>query len=343
MRIERLQRDASACARLSRRVSLTLLSMAIAFSAACGGGSASNQPQGPAGVPVKVQVVASAPVSDTAEYVATLKSRDSAIIMPEVEGRVTRIYVHSGERVSPGASLMQIDPAKQQATVTSQEGSRAAQEASLQYAEQQFNRTSSLYDAQVVSKQELDQAKSALDAAQAQLKALDAQLQQQQVQLRYYLVTAPAGGIVGDIPIRVGDRVTTTTVLTTVDTPGSLEAYIYVPVERAPQLKMNLPVQIVDGAGNVVADSHVSFISPEVDNSTQSVLVKASVTNHQDKLRTLQFVRARVIWGTHPQPVIPVLGRVAGRRSILCVCGGRAKRHAGGASETTAFGGYGRQ
>ncbi len=296
-------------------VRLPLLLMLIAFCAGCAGKSAANQPQGPTGVPVKIQVVSSAPVSDVTEYVATLKSRDSAVIMPEVEGRITQIYIHSGDRVAPGSALMQIDPAKQQATVTSQESSKAAQLANLQYAQQQYQRTSGLYAAQVVSKQELDQAKSALDAAQAQLKALDAQLEQQQVELHYYRVVAPSGGIIGDVPVHVGDRVTTTTLLTTVDKPGSLEAYIYVPVERSSQLKMNLPVQIVDSAGNAVADSRISFISPEVDNTTQSVLVKALVTNHQEALRTLQFIRARVVWGTHPQPMVPVLAvsRVGGQ------------------------------
>jgi RND family efflux transporter MFP subunit len=317
MRIGALQKDENLCGRKAVAAArLLVLLTLVALAAGCGGGSATSQkPQGPGGVPVKIQVVTSMPVSDATEYVATLKSRDSAVIMPEVEGRVTQIYVHSGGRVAPGSPLMQIDPAKQQATVTSQEGSKAAQLANLQYAEEQYKRTSSLYAAQVVSKQELDQGKSALDAARAQLNALDAQLQQQQVQLHYYRVVAPSSGMVGDIPVRVGDRVTTTTVLTTVDKPGSLEAYIYVPVERASQLKMNLPVQIVDSSGKAVADSHISFISPEVDNTTQSVLVKALVTNHQDALRTLQFVRARVVWGTHPQPVVPVLAvsRVGGQ------------------------------
>jgi RND family efflux transporter MFP subunit len=295
---------------------LCVLLILSAVGVGCGSGSAASQgQQGPGGVPVKIQVVSSMPVSDASEYVATLKSRDSAVIMPEVEGRVTQIYAHSGDRVAPGTRLMQIDPIKQQATVTSQEGSKAAQLANLQYAEQQYQRTSSLYAAQVVSKQDLDQAKSALDAARAQLNALDAQLQEQQVQLHYFRVVAPQTGIVGDIPVHVGDRVTTTTVLTTVDKPGSLEAYIYVPVERAPQLRMNLPVEIVDSAGKVVADSRISFISPEVDNTTQSVLVKASVTNHQDKLRTLQFIRARIVWGTRSEPVVPVLAvsRVGGQ------------------------------
>ena len=59
--------------------------------------------------------------------------------------------------------------------------------------------------------------------------------------------------------MHVGDRVTTTTVLTTIDQPGSLEAYVYVPIEHSSQLKMNLPVQIIDSDGKVLADSRDQF------------------------------------------------------------------------------------
>jgi RND family efflux transporter MFP subunit len=146
-----------------------------------------------------------------------------------------------------------------------------------------------------------------LDAAEAQLQALDAQLREQQVQLHYYKVHATRGGIVGDIPVHVGDRVTSSTVLTTVDKPGGLEAYIYVPVERSAQLKRGMLVQIVDGAGNLLADSRVSFISPQVDGTTQTVLVKSLVSNNNDKLRPAQFIHARVVWGTRDEPLVPVL------------------------------------
>jgi RND family efflux transporter MFP subunit len=285
---------------------LGLLLLVSAWSA-CSGGTANGEQQAPAGVPVKVQVAQQVPVHDMTEYVATLKSRDSAVIMPQVDGQITQIYVKSGSHVSTGSPLLQIDPLKQQATVKSQESNRAAQIANLQWAQQQYDRANGLYAAGVVSKQEFDQAKSALDAAQAQLHALDAQVSEQQVQLHYYRVVAPTSGIVGDVPVRVGDRVTSSTVLTTVDKPGSLEAYIYVPVERSGQLKIGLPVQIVDGTGAAVADSKISFISPQVDNTTQTVLAKAQIANNNDKLRTAQFIRARLIWGTQQKPVVPVL------------------------------------
>jgi RND family efflux transporter MFP subunit len=255
------------------------------------------------------------PVNDASEYVATLKSRDSAVIMPQVEGQVTQIFVHSGDKVAAGGALMEIDPLKQQATVKSQESARAAQQAQLNWAKQQYERSQGLSSAGVVSKQDLDQAKATFEAAQAQMEALDAQVSEQQVQLHYYKVTAPRTGIVGDVPVRVGDRVTSATQLTTVDQPGTLEAYVYVPIERSSQLRMNLPVQVLDSNGKVLADTRVSFISPQVDNTTQTVLVKARIPNGNDALRQSQFIRARVVWGTHQSPEVPILAvsRLAGQ------------------------------
>ena len=266
-------------------------------------------------MPVKVQEAKAVPVSDAGEYVATLKSRDSAVIMPQVEGQVTQIFVHSGDHVQDGAALLEIDPLKQQATVKSLENSRTAQKANLAWAKQQYDRSVSLFGAGVVSRQDLDQAKATYDAAQAQMDSLDAQVREQEVQLRYYRVIAPRAGIVGDIPVRLGDRVTTSTQLTTVDQPGSLEVYVYVPIERSPQLRMNLPVEVLNGEDKVVADSRVSFISPQVDNATQTVLVKARIANGNDALRQLQFVRARVVYGTHENPEVPILAvtRLAGQ------------------------------
>ena len=279
-----------------------------ALGVACGGGSARGaQPQGPAGIPVKVETAQLVSVDDTTEYVATLKSRESAVIMPQVEGEITDIYVHSGSRVSAGMPLMQIDPAKQQAALKTQQDTLAAKQAELVWDQQEFERNSGLYDAKVISKQALDQSKTALDQAKAQLQALQAQVRQETVQLHYYRVTAPSSGIVGDIPVRVGDRVTTTTPLTTVDKPGSLEAYVYVPIERSSQLRPNLPVQILDQSGAVIAESRINFISPQVDPTTQTVLAKAPIANQNDKLRTAQFIHARIIWGAQKRTVVPVL------------------------------------
>lgn len=299
---------------------------ALVCAASCVSGCGQKQAAGDEAMPpiaVKTAVIEPVPISNSSEYLATLKSRHSTVLNPQVEGQITNIFVKSGERVKPGTALMQIDPIKQQATVGSQEAARAGQEANVRLAQIQWERSQKLFDAGVISKQEYDQAKTALETAQHQLKSLESQVQEQQAELHYYRVIAPTDGIVGDIPVRVGDRVTTTTLLTTVDQPGPLEIYISVPVERSKDLKMGQKVQILDTQGNPLADSQIEFISAEVDSSTQSVLAKATVKNSADTLRTSQFARARIIWGVHDGPVIPVLAvqRINGQYFAFVVDG----------------------
>ena len=258
-------------------------------------------------MPVQVQIAKSQKIPDATEYLSILKSRHSATINPQVEGQITKIFVKSGDRVAAGAPLLQIDPLKQEATVSSQEASRLAQEANLRYAKVQLDREKKLFEAGVVAKQELDNAQTNYDAALAQLRSLEQQVTQQQVQLHYYTVAAPMNGIVGDVPVRVGDRVAVTTLLTTVDEPGAVEAYIYVPADRARDLKMGVPVHLIDTAGRDLANSRITFISPQVDTETQTVLAKATVENASGSLRVAQQVRAQVVWGAHEGTVIPVL------------------------------------
>jgi RND family efflux transporter MFP subunit len=256
---------------------------------------------------VKLATVQPTEIQDSTEYVATLKSLHSTSIQPQIDGQITKIFVKSGDRVAEGQPLMQIDPRRQQAAVSSQEAELAAREANVNFARQQAERAKELYAGGAISKQELEQAQTGLETAQAALHSLQAQVQQQQVQLRYYTVSAPTPGIVGDIPVRVGYQVTTSTMLTTVDRNETLEVYVNVPLERAADLRNGLPLQVWSSDGQQkFADTVVSFISPHVDDQTQSVLVKGTVRNPSLTLRSSQFVRARIVWKTTSGIVVPV-------------------------------------
>jgi RND family efflux transporter MFP subunit len=236
-----------------------------------------------------------------------LKSLRSTAIQPQIEGQITRILVKSGDRVREGEPLVQIDPRRQQAAVSSQEAERAARQANVGYARQQVQRANELFAAGAISRQELEQAETALKTAEANLEALQAQVQQQQVQLRYYTVSAPTAGIVGDVPLRVGAQVSPQTVLTTIDRNDTLEVYVSVPIERAAALRNGLPVHILSSDGrDRVATTSIAFISPRVDDQTQSVLVKGVVRNPDGTMRASQFVRARIVWKTTEGLVVPV-------------------------------------
>ncbi len=297
------------------KLGLLVVSVAgLVLLAACSRGSAEG-PQGPPVMPVKVQAVQDHPIGDASEYVATIKSRNSATINSDVEGWIVDIHVHSGQMVKKGDTLMEIDPRRQRAAVTSFDQQKASREAALQWAKVQLERNQGLAAAGVVSRQDLDQAQSNYDSALADVKSLDAQITQQQVQLKYYSVFAPTDGIVGDVPVHVGDRVTNTTMLTTIDERSGLEVYVSIPSEHARDIKMGAPVEVVDKSDNVLLKTTVYFISPQVETGTQSILVKAPANQAADALRAMQLVRARILWSTHDGITVPVIAvqRVSGQ------------------------------
>ncbi|PYV71804.1 MAG: efflux RND transporter periplasmic adaptor subunit [Acidobacteria bacterium] len=271
--------------------------------------------------PVKVQTISLSPVPRQDEYVATVKSRRSASIQPQVDGSLTRILVKSGDHVRAGQVLMTIDPLKQQATVDQQRSTEAQKKAIFEYNQLELQRQRGLYEGGVTSKQNYDYAVQALDNSKADWESAKSARVTQERQLAYYHLTAPFGGIVGDIPVHVGDYVSPQTLLTTVDENAELEAYIYIPTERASEIRMGLPVQIVTSAGELIEKSKVDFISQQVDNALQGVLVKAAIHAPLDRFRNAQLVKARVVWSTAPTPTVPVLAitRIGGQPFVYVV------------------------
>jgi len=282
--------------------------------AACGrgdaaaGGPAGGPPGGgpPMAMPVEAVTLTAKPIERTTEYVATVKSRRSTTIQPQVEGFITRIVARPGQRVGRGAVLMEIDSGRQEATVASLESVRAAREADVRWARQQAERMKKLYDAGAVSQQDYEQAAIAVQTTQAQLRAVEAQIREQRVELGYHRVTAPTAGVVGDIPVRVGDSVTRATTLTTIDEHAGLELYINVPVQQASGLKNGLLVRTVDDAGGEIGSTKINFVAPAVDPGTQSVLVKAPLQSGTP-FRPDQFVRVRVVWTAEPALTVPLI------------------------------------
>ena len=272
-------------------------------------------------LPVKTLTVASKPVPRSDEYVATIKSRRSATLNPQVDGNLTEILVHSGQYVKAGQLLMMIDPSKQEATVQSQAATVQQKLAVYKYDQTEYQRQKKLYAAQVSSLDAYQQAEQAYANSKADYQASQALLESDRKQLGYYSIRAPFPGIVGDIPVHIGDYVSATTLLTTVDENKDLEAYIYVPAEMASQLRMGRPVEILDNNENLLEKTAIDFISPQVDNNLQGILVKAPVRPDNSVIRTAQLIKARVIWSMTPTPVVPVLAvsRLGGQAFVYTV------------------------
>jgi len=211
---------------------------------------------------------------------------------------------------------------------------------SVDFNQKEFARFSKLTQEGATAKQKLDEVANSLRNARAELGQIDAQINAQQasinsaatrieetragaiqeeVQLDFYTVTAPFAGIVGDIPIKVGDNVNSTTQLTTVTQNQVLEVQISVPLENAPRLKMGQSVELLDSQDKPLVKGNVAFISPSINPQTQSVLVKANFNNGNSQLKANQFVRARLIWASRSGVLVPTsaISRLGGQDFIF--------------------------
>jgi multidrug efflux pump subunit AcrA (membrane-fusion protein) len=241
----------------------------------------------------------------------------------------------------------QADVASAQDTLKSLQARKESAKANVQLNQEEFNRFQQLYKAGATSKQTLDQQRNAIQTANAELSQIDAEIRAQQsaiarakaqvarnqqavqqaqanvaegrAQLRDYTITAPFSGVVGDIPAKVGDVVDATTQLLTITQNQQLEVQLQIPLEKADELRRGLPVKLLDNQDKPVRTGQISFISPNVNSETQSVLAKAVFANVGNSLRTAQFIRARVIWSARPGVLVPTaaISRLGGKDFVF--------------------------
>lgn len=228
-----------------------------------------------------------------------------------------------------------------QAQLQQAEAQRTRAASNVQLQQVQFNRTQLLVSQGALATQQLDIARTNLQTAIADLQAADKQVAASQaavgqaqanvrqaqagtaaaqVNLNLKQVVAPIAGVVGEFPVKVGDYVNTGQTITTITQNDVLDLNLSVPAERLKQLRIGLPAQLLDPTTQqLIGTGTISYISPTVNSTQQSILSKASFANSQGRLRDGQYVQARVIWNRQPGILIPTvaISRIGGQSFVF--------------------------
>lgn len=228
-----------------------------------------------------------------------------------------------------------------QAQISALEAERQSALATVELQNEEFQRISTLVTQGALAKQRLDQvrrdrdaARAALNAAQERIRAARASLDEANSTLKQAQATAtlrteelsetrvvaPIAGVVGDVTVKVGAYVTTDTTLTTIIQNDTLELEIPVPTTRSSQLRIGTPVQLSrDQSNEIIGTGRISFISPQVNSQSQTILAKASFANPEGNLRDGQKVNAKVIWERSPGVLIPTtaISRLGGQTFVF--------------------------
>ncbi|MDR9403541.1 MAG: efflux RND transporter periplasmic adaptor subunit [Halothece sp. Uz-M2-17] len=176
-------------------------------------------------------------------------------------------------------------------------------------------------------KNRLNEAENAIEAAQAAIRQAQANLQQAQAQVKAAAVSvgfkqllSPISGVVGDIAVKQGDYVTTGETLAGITRNDFLDLEISVPARRSGDLQQGMTVELLDPVTQqTLSQGKINFISPNVDATLQTILIKARFPNSRGNLRDGQRVEAKIVWNTDPGILIPTtaISRVGSKSFVF--------------------------
>lgn len=174
----------------------------------------------------------------------------------------------------------------------------------------------------ISAEQDVSTAEIKINQAQTNIRQAQAQADAASVSTGYKTIKAPIAGIVDDFPVKEGAYVTAgQSVVARITQLDDLFLNIQVPSNRANQLKLGLPLDLIDSTTKEkLSTGKITFISPTVDRENQTILAKARF-NNEGELRNGQYVQARLTWNTESGILVPTgaISRTGGKEFVYQV------------------------
>src|ERR1700752_5354265 len=295
--------------RLLMLLAVMLAACNKAKSAAPGGG-------GPPPMPVEIAIAQADTVVDAIQATGQIEAVQSTELRPEVQGRITTIFVREGQAVGAGTALFKVDDAELKA--------QAAQaDADRQLARQAYERTKQLIAQNASSASDLEQA-------EAKSRSADANYELLKTRLDRTVVRAPVGGVAGRRLVSLGTFVNNQTPLISLQSVNPQHAVFNVPERYADRLRLGQLVsfQVAALPGRNFS-GEVVFVSPVVELPSRTIVIKAQVPNPERQLQSGMFIEARLATEIRPKAVIvpeDAILPLQGQTFIWAVKEGKADR-----------------
>ncbi|HEX6240859.1 MAG TPA: efflux RND transporter periplasmic adaptor subunit [Polyangiales bacterium] len=218
----------------------------------------------------------------TLSAVGTIAAAKGVAVSNDSPGVVKRIAFESGQMAKAGQVLVELDTGVERAQL-------ATAQARKELAEQNIQRTRSLFQSGGLSRSQLDADESALKGAQAEVAGLQAQIDRK-------VVRAPFTGRLGIRAINLGQYLSPGTPLTTLEALDSVYVDFTLPQQALSSVDIGFPVRVViEGEKPVEKEGAVAAVDPTLDRATRSIRVRASIPNQDQKLRPGMFGNVSVV------------------------------------------------
>jgi len=288
---------------------------------------ASAQQDAPAAIPVGIAIAQKQPVSKALDFVGRIEAINRVEIRARVKGYLEAVLFKEGDLVKEGDALYRIEKGLFQAAVEQAQGALETSKAQYELAGKNRKRQEELFAKNVSAGKALDEAIAAEGESKGAIMTNEANLQTAQINLGYTDIVAPITGKVGRTTVTKGNVVGPDSgVLTTmvskdpmyVTFPVSQREFLEVERTDRPADVKSIKVQIRFSDGSVYNHMGViNFVDVTVDRTTDTVTVRATVPNPDDRLIDGQLVRVNVESGTPEEKVvIPQAALIADQQGV---------------------------
>ncbi len=245
--------------------------------------------------PVPVQIMANGTVQS--ESVVTIRTR--------VDGQITQVHVSEGQAVRRGQPLFTLDSRLNQALLAQQEAQLVSARAAATRTQLDAARYQRLQGESYASQQRFEQAQADAAAAAANVQATQALIAQTRLSIEFAQITAEVDGVLGVLPLRVGNFVrqadSNPTPLATITQTNPVLVQFNVPerwlptIRRATGTGQPIAVQVqADGDTEQSVEGQLVFVDSQVDTTTGTIMLKARFNNDAGRLWPGQYVRVNL-------------------------------------------------
>ena len=227
-------------------------------------------------IPVRVEKPTQQSIPLTASATGYLIAKKSTTITPRISGYIKLIYIHEGQTVIVGQTLFQLDNETEKNAV-------ASAKATAELSQFQYQRNKKFLAKGYITQ-------DMYYASEVTFKQNEASLETAENNLANKTIIAPFDGTMGGLSVSLGDYVNPGAALTTLVDNKHLRVEYALPVKDLTALQLNQVVNILDAVKNNKVTATVTYISPAIDQNTQTIAVHASIDNQAQTFKPGEYV-----------------------------------------------------
>ena len=258
-------------------------------------------------IPVTVRMVGEIDGPNMISTSGKIEAVKSANLSTRIMGRVDKIHVRMGDKVTKGQLLLSINNTELSAKLAQVNAGIAEATAAYNNSEKDLKRFTALFDENSASQKELDDITANFNMAKARLEGARQMKNEVNAQFSYADIRAPFSGVVTNKFINPGDMANPGMPLLEVEAPGKYQVLTLVPESEITKIKQGMEVQVSLNSLNENVPGEVIEVSSSSKNTGGQYHVKVSLSE----------TKVPILSGMYATVKFPIAGDNQSRATLI--------------------------